>query len=1076
MKKRMLIFALLWMVLCLGVAVNASAAVTIEGYESLVFQIGLPTEIPAEGGFCSVGAVFSRSDEPVSTLSWTTVPMDGGPALQITAEGTGKDSKRAVLNMDPNVEYQAGGPYRYTVQTTLNDFVVTREVSVVFVDQLPESSYSVTAAKITGPSAIDAPVSLQDGVMSMERNSVYALTETAATNSVFYAYTLNNPDNINNEWEEDYSWNYPDLNLDQSCQQIYKAKIAGSYSHSFTASYYARYQGSDSGTNLGLYMPYTLEITDAAAVKRTISFDMNEGTVAFDVAWPGYGDGNYPPAWPMEDVQVNDGKSYTVPECTIIPPDWKMFDHWQAQSVSGTQNYKPGDVVTVTEDMLFIPVWVNRTFSAAFEIGTLTQGVDDPPSFFVHNFLIPYIPADMVPYTARGNKTPYDPNIEIFWYAVQDGGRGELVSKGVSRSPSEAAPGGAYFQTMAPGEVGDYELVITYKGTEVLTQQWSMVEGIPQGGHSYALTGSLDKEWDGIPVDFDPDKMLEIDKGMTRWAVLEKNEEARFAWRMLEGKEYTEMDNPPADAGQYQLVIQEQGGKGWEDAAVFDFEITGSASSGPVVLSENLELRDVSTRMLSNGQLEITGTVSAPSEVVRVRIAGWKDEEQTADMAREYAEFMTSVWKRNESSLTGAALPFSFSGSRPVAEDDLGKTQYTILAGLDKNVNLVGFAVIKVKNQKPQPKLTLSVSPEKPVLGQPVTVSWNIASDSYELGGLFGNVYIGDMLKHINFQDADVTNNSSGSIELTFDEGQDLELCLWTNDDEIWEVYHFSGATGNPDPIQVNVAYQKAKVATGEKITADYAITGGSGEYESINAYWGWMNEGYEERRLQERMLDSTSGRMEYTPAQAGKVGLVFEIEDRTGWLLQQFIFSVPTVTVTGNTVKAAPGISFYEGLPVSVDPLTESSLLLTWDVTGGGDYLLERSTRIHVETDDGQVLEDAEVSGSATYFHSIDLYPARLLNTRNITISLTPGVGSTWGKKVTKAIPVRMIKLVLPRSLTAIEAEAFLNTAARIIDIPDGVTSIGSNAFPTGATLIVGSGTPAEIWANENGYTTIIR
>ncbi len=65
---------------------------------------------------------------------------------------------------------------------------------------------------------------------------------------------------------------------------------------------------------------------------------------------------------------------------------------------------------------------------------------------------------------------------------------------------------------------------------------------------------------------------------------------------------------------------------------------------------------------------------------------------------------------------------------------------------------------------------------------------------------------------------------------------------------------------------------------------------------------------------------------------------------------------------------------------------------------------------------------------------------------------------------------------LVLPRNLSTIEEEAFLGVSAEVIDIPDGVTSIGANAFPAEVTLIVGSGSFAESWAIENGYTPIIR
>jgi len=342
-----------------------------------------------------------------------------------------------------------------------------------------------------------------------------------------------------------------------------------------------------------------------------IAFELNGGSDAFDVSWPNMGYG-YPEKWPMEDVHVNGGELFTVPECTVIPPDWKMFDHWQVTGSSGSVRAMPDEVITVASDLVFTPVWTQRTFTAAMEFGTLTQGIDDPPSFFVHQFLVPYIPADMVPYTARGNKNPYEANIRIVTYSVVDGIRGDVASTSVFASPGETAPGGAYFQAIAPGEVGDYEIVITYKGVEVLTQRWSMAEGgIHEGGHSYELTAGLTKTYDGEPVDFDAMEDLVIDKGGTNWGTLEKNGEARYIWREFIDKmgSYRDMEGVPTEIGQYQLVIQEMGDKkNWVDAAVFEFQIrSGSSCEAPAVYyfnGENSEEVASSLMLLAGDHLE----------------------------------------------------------------------------------------------------------------------------------------------------------------------------------------------------------------------------------------------------------------------------------------------------------------------------------------------------------------------------------------------------------------------------------------------------------------------------------------
>lgn len=57
---------------------------------------------------------------------------------------------------------------------------------------------------------------------------------------------------------------------------------------------------------------------------------------------------------------------------------------------------------------------------------------------------------------------------------------------------------------------------------------------------------------------------------------------------------------------------------------------------------------------------------------------------------------MVSVWQRSEDRLRTLKLPYSTTLSRPVRPDDLNTTQYVIMVGLDTNVNLLGYSVIKV--------------------------------------------------------------------------------------------------------------------------------------------------------------------------------------------------------------------------------------------------------------------------------------------------------------------------------------------------------------------------------------------
>jgi hypothetical protein len=318
-----------------------------------------------------------------------------------------------------------------------------------------------------------------------------------------------------------------------------------------------------------------------------VVFDKNEGSDAFDCSWVGHGY-RLPDAYPMEDMLVAPGETCTVPECTIIPPDWMMFDHWVMIFPDGHQEtMSEGDTFTITGNSTLKPIWTNRTFNTAYTIEDREFGQGRPNIYF-HNFLIPYLPSDMVEWTARGNKNPYERNIYIDWYNVVDGVRGEKADSLLFYDRLEGYPGNIFVQAEGPSEIGDYELVITYKGVEVINQFFSILEPVnPQGKHSYEFLGDLSKEYDGEPVEFDPydSKTFLIDDGNMSWGALDKYGEARYVWRVFteSGKvsAWIPMDEGevPTAVGRYQLVIQEMGEKDWEDAAVFEFEITGSPAT-----------------------------------------------------------------------------------------------------------------------------------------------------------------------------------------------------------------------------------------------------------------------------------------------------------------------------------------------------------------------------------------------------------------------------------------------------------------------------------------------------------------
>ena len=55
----------------------------------------------------------------------------------------------------------------------------------------------------------------------------------------------------------------------------------------------------------------------------------------------------------MESASVEDQSQYVLPECGFTAPEGTAFGGWKI----GNSTYKPGDTVTVTEDMLLIALW-----------------------------------------------------------------------------------------------------------------------------------------------------------------------------------------------------------------------------------------------------------------------------------------------------------------------------------------------------------------------------------------------------------------------------------------------------------------------------------------------------------------------------------------------------------------------------------------------------------------------------------------------------------------------------------------------------------------------------------------------
>ena len=223
----------------------------------------------------------------------------------------------------------------------------------------------------------------------------------------------------------------------------------------------------------------------------------------------------------------------------------------------------------------------------------------------------------------------------------------------------------------------------------------------------------------------------------------------------------------------------------------------------------------------SVGSLWCDGTATGPANLARVRIAGWLDEQPTAEEAQEMASTMVSVWQRSESSLEARELPMSAGGGRPVYARDLGKTQYLILAGLDTGVNLVGYAVIRVEipdGSTPAPE-------EDPVV--------QFVARSYSLilgrdGDAEGILFWANMLKNGTRTGADIVSDFCNSAEFT---NRGL------SSGEIVNILYNTMLNRSPD--EGGLAYWTAQLDNGASSDAIISGFAGSEEFAGICAKYG---------------------------------------------------------------------------------------------------------------------------------------------------------------------------------------------------------------------------------------------
>ena len=302
---------------------------------------------------------------------------------------------------------------------------------------------------------------------------------------------------------------------------------------------------------------------------------------------------------PMTPIRTATGQ-LTVPECRILPPDDMMFDHWlltyDDPSVGAETTCVPGEQITAAGDATLTPVWVNRVYTwvgaeHGYDIPETIPYRNERVSFFVSSAIAPYIPSDMVKYdlspegvmTAKGS-----PNLTIAWYEKSGSSWFEYDDSQLTVLPAEeeAVWGSAYYYAQGPAAPGEYKVVFSYMGAEVLEKAFTITDADQFGVYRYFMQENLNKHYDGLPVMFDPTDakqfyILDEKGGGVSWSDLESDGFVRYIWQVgtKKGDEifYNDLESAPVYGGKYRLVIQEQGSGGWMDAAYFPFDIEGTA-------------------------------------------------------------------------------------------------------------------------------------------------------------------------------------------------------------------------------------------------------------------------------------------------------------------------------------------------------------------------------------------------------------------------------------------------------------------------------------------------------------------
>ena len=95
------------------------------------------------------------------------------------------------------------------------------------------------------------------------------------------------------------------------------------------------------------------------------------------------------------------------------------------------------------------------------------------------------------------------------------------------------------------------------------------------------------------------------------------------------------------------------------------------------------------------GSMTLSAEVTGPSNVCEVLIATWSETPFVEEEIPNEIDSMVKVWKNEGFEISNTPVPFEPVISHPVDQEELGKTMYVLLIGLDANGDAAGYAIVE---------------------------------------------------------------------------------------------------------------------------------------------------------------------------------------------------------------------------------------------------------------------------------------------------------------------------------------------------------------------------------------------